>query len=151
MKISATPQLRPEPPVTKNPRETTAAAPDFQAILKQTVEGLGDSQPADAVSRPFGLPPVRPLIMPAADTALPLTDRLDRLVDQLEHYRQKLADPQASLRSIAPLVNDIAAAAQKLAPELNPADRPDPLKDILKHALVTASVEITRFNRGEYS
>ncbi|MFZ0243755.1 MAG: hypothetical protein WAL90_19100 [Desulfobacterales bacterium] len=150
MKISATPQLRRDLPVTKTRRETTAATPDFQAILKQTVEGLGDRRPADAISGPFGPPTVRALIMPAADTPLPLTDRLDRLVDQLEHYRQKLADPQVSLKSIEPLVIDIAAAAQKLAPDLTPADRTDSLNDILKRALVTASVEITRFNRGEY-
>ncbi len=150
MKISATPPLRPDPPIAKTHRETTTAASDFQAILRQTVEKLGGPQPADEVSRSFGPASVQPLIMPAADTALPLTDRLDRLVDQLECFRQKLADPQASLRSIEPLVNDIAATARKLAPELNPADRADSLHDILKHALVTASVEITRFNRGDY-
>lgn len=150
MKISATPQFQPDPPVAKNHRGTKAAATDFQSILTHSLNRLADSQPAEAVSRPFGPPSVQPLAKPAADPVLSLTDCLDRLLDRLDSYRQKLADPQASLRSIEPLVNDIAAAARNLTPELNSSDQAGPLGDILRHALVTASVEITRFNRGEY-
>ena len=37
MKISLTPQLRPDQPVTKNCREAISADADFQTILKQSV------------------------------------------------------------------------------------------------------------------
>lgn len=150
MKISATPQFHPDPPVARSHRATEAATTDFQSILTHTLDRLADSQQPGAVSRPFAASSARPLAMPTTDPVLSLTDRLDRLVDRLDSYRQKLADPQATLRSIEPLVNDIAALARKLAPELNSADQTGPLGDILRHALVTASAEITRFNRGEY-
>ena len=109
MKISVTPQLRPNPQVTQNRREAIST-----------------------------------------DTELPLADRIGRLVDRLENYRLKLADPQASLKSIQPLIDDIAASSEKLAPKLEHLDEGDPLKDILNRSIVTASVEMMRFNRGDY-
>ena len=74
----------------------------------------------------------------------------DRLVDRLENYRLKLADPQASLKSIQPLLDDMAASSEKLAPKLEHLDEGDPLKDILNRSLVMVALEITRFNRGDY-
>jgi hypothetical protein len=94
--------------------------------------------------------PVRPLVTPETESAPPLADRLDGFIDRLEYYRQKLADPQASLASIQPLLNTIAASTEKLAPELERLDEGDPLKDILNRSLVTAALEMTRFNRGDY-
>jgi hypothetical protein len=150
MKIDVIPQLRPGQPVTQNRREAISTDTDFQTILKQTVGcTAGDKQP-DRVAQPFSIQSVRPIVKPDAEAALPLMDRIDRLVDRLEDYRLKLADPQASLKSIQPLLNDIAASSDNLAPKLDHLDEGDPLKDILNRSLVMASLEITRFNRGDY-
>lgn len=150
MKISVNPQLRPDLPITKNPRETTATDTAFQTILKQTVGRSAGAQQAPPVAYPFAPQAVRPIVMPETNSALPLVDCLDRLVDRLENYQQKLADPHASLKSIQPLLNDIAASTDKLVPELERLDEGDPLKDILNRSLMTASLEIARFNRGDY-
>ena len=150
MKISLTPQLRPDPPVTKNCREAISMDADFQTILKQTVGcATGEKQPS-RVANPLSVQSVRPIVSSDAEALLPLADRIDRLVDRLENYRVKLADPQATLKSIQPLLNDMAASSEKLAPKLAHLDEGDPLKDILNRSLVMVSLEITRFNRGDY-
>ena len=150
MKISLTPQLRPDPPVTQNCREATSPDTVFQEILKQTVACSAAEKQATRVAHPFGPQSVRLIARPEADGALSLEDRIDRLVDRLENYRLKLADPQTSLKSIQPLLNDIAATSEKLASKLKNLDEQNPLKDILNRSLVMASLEITRFNRGDY-
>lgn len=150
MKISVTPQLRADPPATRNRRETISSETDFQTILKQTVGCTDGENQTSRVAHPFSMQSVRPIVAPEAEAALPLADRIDRLVDQLENYRFKLADPQASLKSIQPLLNDMAASSEKLAPKLEHLDEGDPLYDILNRSLVMVSLEITRFNRGDY-
>jgi hypothetical protein len=150
MKISVTPQLRADPPVTQNRREAISPATDFQTILKQTVGCSAAENHAIRVAHPFGPSSIRPIATPEADGALSLVDRIDRLVDRLENYRFKLSDPQASLKSIQPLLKDIAASSEKLAPKLEQLDEEDPLKDILNRSLVMVSLEIARFNRGDY-
>ena len=150
MKISITPQLRPNPPVTQNRREANSTDADFQTILKQTVGNTAGEKQATRVANPFGMQSVRPIVNPDAETVLPMVDRIDRLVDRLENYRLKLANPQASLKSIQPLLEDMAASSEKLAPKLEHLDEGDPLKDILNRSLVMVSLEITRFNRGDY-
>ena len=109
MKISVTPQLRPNPPVTQNRREAISTDADFQTILKQTVGSTAGEKQPTRVANPFSTPSVRPIVKPDAEAVLPLADRIDRLVDRLENYRLKLADPQASLKSIQPLLDDMAA------------------------------------------
>jgi hypothetical protein len=150
MKTSFTPQLRSDPPVTQKRRETISQDTDFQTILKQTVGCFAAEKQATRVAHPFGPQTVRPIVWPQAETVLPLADGIDRLVDRLENYRFKLADPQVSLKSIQPLLDDIAALSEKLATRLEHLNEGDPLKDILNRSLVMASLEMTRFNRGDY-
>jgi hypothetical protein len=150
MKINVTPQLRPDPQVPQNRRKATPTDADFQTILKQTVGCSTAEKQATRVAHPFGPQSVQPIVKPEAETALSMADRIDRLVDRLENYRLKLADPQSSLKSIQPLLNDLAASSEKLAPKLEHLDEGDPLKDILNRSLVMVSLEITRFNRGDY-
>jgi hypothetical protein len=150
MKISATPQLRPDPPVAKNCREAISTDADFQTILKQTVGcAAGEKQPP-RVANPLSMPSARAIVSSDAEAVLPLADRIDRLVDRLENYRLKLADPRTSLKSIQPLLDDMAASSEKLTPKLEHLDDEDPLKDILNHSLVMVQLEMMRFNRGDY-
>jgi len=150
MKISATPQLRPDPPVTQKRREAISTDTGFQTILKQTVDGATVGKQPCRVANPLSVQSTRPIVSADAEAVLPLTDRIDRLIDRLENYRLKLADPQVSLKSIQPLLNDMAASSEKLALKLEHLDEADPLTDILNRSLVMVKLEVTRFNRGDY-
>jgi hypothetical protein len=80
----------------------------------------------------------------------PLVDRVENFVDMLDEYRQKLGDGQYSLRDIDPLVREMETETEKLMPAFQELPDGDGLKDIMDQTLITASLEIARFNRGDY-
>jgi len=80
----------------------------------------------------------------------PIAERTENFLDILEEYQNKLLDPQATLRDIQPLIQRVETEQEALAPVLNSLPPGDGLKDILNDALVTSSLEVIKFNRGDY-
>ncbi|MBT7152824.1 MAG: hypothetical protein HN945_10270 [Deltaproteobacteria bacterium] len=80
----------------------------------------------------------------------PIAERTENFLNILEQYRNKLLDPQSSLRDIHPLIQRMETEQEALAPVLNSLPPGDGLKDILNDALVTSSLEVIKFNRGDY-
>ena len=153
MKINDTSHIHPKQPGLKSRSDTAEPKADFNAILKETVGKAGEASTASkaaAVDHPFASIPIQPITLPITDPSLPLVDQIDRFVDLLDDYRQKLGDPRASLRAIQPILDDIAAAKDRLAPEIDGLEDGSALKEVLNHSLVTAATEIMRFNRGDY-
>ena len=80
----------------------------------------------------------------------PIAERTENFLNILEQYRNKLLDPQSSLRDIHPLIQRMETEQEALAPVLNSLPPGDGLKDILNDALITSSLEVIKFNRGDY-
>ena len=80
----------------------------------------------------------------------PLFDRIDRFLVLLDDYAQKLGDPRITLRSIQSVVDDIVAAREGLAQEIDGLGDAGTLREVLNGSLVTAATEVMRFNRGDY-
>ena len=80
----------------------------------------------------------------------PIVEQTENFLDTLEEYRNKLLDPQTTLRDIHPLVQRMESEKETLAPVLNSLQPGDGLKDILNDALVNSEVEVIKFNRGDY-
>ena len=80
----------------------------------------------------------------------PIAERTESFLDILEEYQNKLLDPQATLRDIHPLIQRMKTEQEALAPVLNSLPPGDGLKDILNDALITSSLEVIKFNRGDY-
>jgi hypothetical protein len=80
----------------------------------------------------------------------PIVEQTENFLDTLEEYRNKLLDPQTTLRDIHPLVQRMESEKETLAPVLNSLPPGDGLKDILNDALVNSEVEVIKFNRGDY-
>ena len=80
----------------------------------------------------------------------PILEQTENFLDILEEYRNKLLDPQATLRDIHPLIQRMETEQEVLAPVLNSLPPGDGLKDILNDALVNSEVEVIKFNRGDY-
>jgi hypothetical protein len=68
----------------------------------------------------------------------------------LDDYRKQLADPAITLRSIEPLMNSIIKEKDQLSSLLDSIPNDDGLKDIVNRTLITASLEVIKFNRGDY-
>ena len=77
-------------------------------------------------------------------------DRVENLLNLLEKYRHQLSDPKVTLRTIEPILNTIAAEKDQLSEKLDSISNEEGLKDILNQALITASLEVVKFNRGDY-
>ncbi|NIS16893.1 MAG: hypothetical protein GWN96_11840, partial [candidate division Zixibacteria bacterium] len=76
--------------------------------------------------------------------------RVDNLLNLLDNYRDQLADSQVTLRSIEPVINMIEKEKEQLSSVLEFLPNEDGLKDIVNRTLITASLEVIKYNRGDY-
>ena len=81
----------------------------------------------------------------------PIIERTEKLLDTLDNYREKLQNPEISLEDINPLVSKMETEIEGLITALNSLPDGDGLKDILNEAMITSSLEIAKFNRGDYT
>ena len=80
----------------------------------------------------------------------PIVERTERLLDALDKYRENLQNPEVSLDDIYPLISEIEVKKEGLASALNSLPDGDGLKSILNETMITSSLEVARFNRGDY-
>lgn len=134
----------------KTPTNEQASEADFNHILKESVEKSTETpleiQPTTLLD-PISAIRFNPLSSQDNDITL---DRVENLLNLLEKYRQQLRDPQVTLRTIEPLMRTIAAEKDQLSEKLDSISNEDGLKDILNQTLITASLEVIKFNRGDY-
>ena len=74
----------------------------------------------------------------------------ENLIDLLDQYRHKLSDPRITLKKIDPIIREIDRQKEKLTPLLESLPDGEKLRDVVNQTLVTASLEITKFYRGDY-
>lgn len=134
----------------KTPKNEPTTDADFKNILKESIE-----QPAE---NPSEIQPKTLLDPISAIRFNPLSpqdknitlERVENLLNLLENYRQQLKDPNVTLRTIEPIMNSIAAEKDQLSAKLDEIPNENRLKDILNQTLITASLEVIKFNRGDY-
>jgi hypothetical protein len=123
---------------------------EFNTILNETV---GNSKKENLETRRTTfvnpLNGVRMKAFPAIDEQSAI-DRTEKLIDLLDRYRQRLADPATTLRSIDPIIKQIDRETANLTPILESLPEGKALKKIVNQVMVTASLEVTRFYRGDY-
>jgi len=80
-----------------------------------------------------------------------VSGRTDKLLSMLDSYSLKLQDPNISLKSIAPALEEIKDTAGSLLKETEHlTDADTNLKMIATHTIVTAETEYLKFQRGDY-
>ena len=94
--------------------------------------------------------PAQPVIfdMPHADRE-ELAGRVARFLGELEDYAGKLGSG-ATLRDMSPLVERMSAEQAQLQRLAEHLPLQDDLRRIIDEALVRSSVEVIKFNRGDY-
>jgi len=123
---------------------------EFGAILKEAIENSSKVDAEDQKPPIMDNIPEIQLNTFLSEEKIPIVDHVEKFLDILDEYRQKLANPQVTLKDIYPLINVMDAEKENLTPLLNSLPDGDGLKDILNQALITSSLEIIRFNRGDY-
>jgi hypothetical protein len=77
-------------------------------------------------------------------------EQVEDFLNILDNYQKKLGDPASTLKDIYPLVTAMESETDKIMPFLNSLSDDDGLKDVLNRAVITATVESIKFNRGDY-
>ena len=125
--------------------------PEFKTILEQKMDPrpLQDIDNTPAPAAPEMIPDVafRPL---AAVEGHGIIDEVEGFLDTLETYQQQLADAGVNLKELSPLVDRIRAQGEQLSSYLEGLRPEDGMQDILSQMLITSSLEVIRFNRGDY-
>ena len=133
-----------------NRKTESTANKEFDTILKETV---AKTQTPVAGLRPtkisHSVAVVPPISLSPADTRGTI-DHIENLVNLLDQYRQKLADPRVTLREMEPLIQKMAEEKENLGPVLDSLQDDEGLKPVLNQTLVAASLEIAKYYRGDY-
>ena len=123
----------------------------FNALLHQVSRADGDDagkpiplQAPGSIKGTFFNP-----LLDVNTTSAP--DRIENFLNLLESYRDMLADPGVSLKEIGPVMEALSSEKNKLQQLLGALPKADELRNILNEALVAASLEEVKFNKGDYS
>ncbi len=134
----------------KSQRSEQTSNTDFKDILKESVEKSA-RHPTEIKSPSLinALSAVR-FNPESPQDKVSAIKRVDNLIDLLDDYRKQLADHAITLRSIEPVMKRIIKEKDQLSSLLNSMPNEDGLKDIVNHTLITASLEVIKYNRGDY-
>ena len=74
----------------------------------------------------------------------------EKTLDLLDQYQKAMADPEVSLKEISPLVQSLSQEIRGLTQWAERLPSSDPLQRIISEVGILSSVEVEKFNRGEY-
>lgn len=132
---------------------------DFQKILQEAQANLKESNaatPGGAAGGseilPEGVVAANWLdgIKDSSPLRLQGTRAAERALDLLEQYQRAMENPRTTLRDIDPLVQSLAEEMKGLNQWVEKMSPSDPLREILTEAGILSSIEIEKFNRGDY-
>ena len=126
------------------------AGKEFGTILKESVENSKNE--VKGTWRTTFIHPLSGVQMNASsafDQQFALK-RIENLIGLLDQYRHKLADPGITLTNIDPIIKEIDQETENLAPALDTLPDDEELKRLMNQTLVTASLEVAKFYRGDY-
>jgi hypothetical protein len=139
------------PMVTEKAREDQNVSDrTFNSVFEEV---LGELNRLDQKGRPAHPEPVVPVAQcPRAQSQEDgsTLGHAKRLLDILDAYQTKMVDPGVTLRDIAPLVRKIETENERLISSADSLSEDDQLRSILNHLAIIASVEVIKFDRGDY-
>ena len=136
---------------------------DFQKLLQ---EAQSNRKPGEAGTSPEGSVgkaeffAISALPIPSVNfvPGLPETSTLrsrgalatEKTLDLLEQYQRAIADPKVSLKEISPLAHSLSQGIKGLTKWAEKLSSSDPLQKIIAEVGIVSSVEVEKFNRGDY-
>lgn len=134
----------------KTQKSEKAPNADFKHILKETVEN-SNKNPSKIQPNTLMDPVSAIRFDPLSTQDKKITvERIHNLLDLLDNYQKQLSNPHITLRKLEPVMKTIAKEKDQLSGLLDSMPNADGLKDILNQTLITASLEVIKFNRGDY-
>ncbi|MEH0021218.1 MAG: hypothetical protein V6Z89_16310 [Desulfobacter sp.] len=123
-------------------------AEGFDSILNNA---LDSTESAEGETKSTALGEIASPAFNLEDPSSVVTGKTDELLDLLDTYASQLDNPGVSLKSIAPVLEEIKANAGSLLEQTQFLGAQDSgLKDIATQTAVAAQVEYEKFQRGDY-
>jgi hypothetical protein len=120
----------------------------FDDILKNRIENLNVAKPRIDESLPVNKTANLLLIPPVEEKEA--ISRLEKFLDIMEEYSEKLNNPYFTPKDISPLLSKIEAERRDLSVIAESFDENNELKGLLDAALIRSTAEVIKFNRGDY-
>ncbi|TSA55613.1 MAG: hypothetical protein D4R45_02040 [Planctomycetaceae bacterium] len=124
---------------------------NFDKILQNEIKG--SSIPAN---HQRSLPPIDNISPTQFEIASLVDDKrqniehVESFMNVLEDYQKQLENPAVNLKELAPFVNRLEKEVEKIMPFMNSLPDNDELKNVLNKAVIASTVEVIKFNRGDY-
>jgi hypothetical protein len=126
------------------------AGKEFGAILNETVKNSTTAGLAPLQTTFINpLPGLQPASSSLSDHQF-AANSIEDMINLLDRYREKLADPRITMKQIDPVIREMTREMENLTPVLDSLPADEGLKNILNQTLVTISLEISKFYRGDY-
>ncbi len=146
---------------TANPSKTEKTG-GFENALTQALDQAGQShieqttqtdetEPGMETTKAASLEEIPSIGLRIQDQSSIVSGKTDMLLGLLDSYSNKLENPGISLKSIAPILEQINQKADSLLKEsvsLGPENQD--LKNIATQTVIAAQTEYQRFQRGDY-
>ena len=147
MKIDNADKCQPLNPQQIKKSGSGDCSPDFAQVLQQTV-----NQPDSGNVMPNSIAQsVRPSDFAAPSEQVVLAvNQTGEILDTLDIYQQLLSSPEATLRQIQPVVEELGNEALKMESSMNQLPKGHAVKEIMEETLIQVNQEIERFNQGAY-
>lgn len=123
---------------------------NFDVILQQEFD-----KSLSPVTATGSLPPLQAVtntrfdIMPEIKRSHNI-ERVEQFLTVLENYQEGLNDPSTNLKDLHSITTRLERNISEMTPILDSLPDGDPLKDVLNRTVVTSTVEVIKFNRGDY-
>lgn len=124
---------------------------EFEALFRQVVDStkIKGSQP-ESTGCISEIRPARFSTEPLPSANM-VVDQVQRLIDTMGVYQQKLIEDGATLRDIQSLVQKMASQSETLSAASSAVEEQESMKTIVNQSLSLASMEIAKFNSGYYN
>ena len=134
----------------KTHQQNKLSAGRFDEFLEKAMIPQGRQTPSANALPPLQSLSNLGLAIPSCVDRTQTVKSIDSFLNIMDAYERKMTDPQASLKDAYPLVQEMEKKTAELIPTLESLPDGDKLKDILNQALVASTVEVIKFNRGDY-
>ena len=126
------------------------AGKEFGTILKETLKNSTTAGLAPLQTTFINpLPGLQPASSSLSNHQFSVSS-IEDMINLLDRYREKLADPRITMKQIDPDIREMTREIENLAPVLDSLPADEGLRNILNQTLVTVSLEISKFYRGDY-
>lgn len=134
--------------IQKNQKTSNMGEKSFDGILDKKIKNLTTSEPDSKTTHPVHRAS-NVLLNPPIDRG-EVVARVTEFLDVMEEYCIQLSSQKVSLKELAPLVSRMETETQNMVLLSESLPIGDSIKEILDETLIRSSVEVIKFNRGDY-